>query len=176
MTPDLNTRLAKIRLFLTDVDGVLTDGSFIVDEKSEFKRFNVLDGLGLKLLQLENIKVGWISNRVSLATERRAKELKVDFLRQGKGDKTTVARQILDQIGYKFEEVAYAGDDLIDLGLLQIVGVAFSVPGAVAEAKAEADYITQARGGEGAIREMAEVILKAQNKWDAIVKRYSAEV
>lgn len=175
MTPELQTRLQKIRLFLTDVDGVLTDGGFILDEHGEAKRFHVLDGLGQRLLQMEGIQVGWISNRTSIVTERRAAELKVDFLSQGRGSKTVVAKGFLAQTGLTFDEVAYAVDDLVDLGVLQLAGVAFSVPNGVAEARAEADYVTTAAGGYGAVREMVELILKAQNKWDGVLARFRAE-
>jgi 3-deoxy-D-manno-octulosonate 8-phosphate phosphatase (KDO 8-P phosphatase) len=175
MTPDLQERLKKIRLFLTDVDGVLTDGGITVTEHGESKRFHVLDGLGQRLLQLEGLRVGWISNRASVVTERRATELKVDFLAQGKTGKVSVAKDILTQTGLSFDEVAYAGDDLVDVGLLRLAGVAFTVPDARPEAMAEADYVTTARGGHGAVREMVELILKAQGKWEAIVARYQTE-
>jgi 3-deoxy-D-manno-octulosonate 8-phosphate phosphatase (KDO 8-P phosphatase) len=165
----LNAALKRIRLFLCDVDGVLTDGSVFIGGEAEIKQFNIQDGLGLVKLRREGFKVGWVSSRPSTATARRARELKIDFLRQEKGSKVRVVERLLARTGFRWEEVCYMGDDIVDLGVLERAGVAVAVANGVAEARAAADYITRAGGGHGAVREVAELILKAQNKWRRIV-------
>ena len=165
----LAAALKRIRLFLCDVDGVLTDGSVFIGGKEEIKQFNIQDGLGLVKLRREGLKVGWVSSRPSAATARRARELKIDFLRQEKGSKVCVVERLLARTGFRWEEVCYMGDDIVDLGVLKRAGVAVAVANGVAEARAAADYVTRAGGGQGAVREVAELILKAQNKWRRIV-------
>jgi 3-deoxy-D-manno-octulosonate 8-phosphate phosphatase (KDO 8-P phosphatase) len=172
--PSLQEKLAKVKLFLCDVDGILTDGTVLITETAESKVFHIQDGLGLKILQRTGIKVGWISNRPSAVTTRRGQELKIDFVVQQSGvSKVKLAEQILTETGLTFAEVSYAGDDVVDLGLLQKAGVAFAVPNGIEETKAIADYVTRAAGGQGAIREMITLLLKAQNKWPHIVEEYS---
>jgi 3-deoxy-D-manno-octulosonate 8-phosphate phosphatase (KDO 8-P phosphatase) len=156
-------------LFLCDVDGVLTDGSVFIGGEEEIKQFNIQDGLGLVKLRREGFKVGWVSSRPSTATAQRARELKIDFLRQEKGSKVRVVEGLLARTGFRWEEVCYMGDDIVDLGVLERAGVAVAVANGVAEARAAADYVTRAGGGHGAVREVAELILKAQNKWRRIV-------
>jgi 3-deoxy-D-manno-octulosonate 8-phosphate phosphatase (KDO 8-P phosphatase) len=170
----LTARLARVKLFLCDVDGVLTDTSVFVGPGTELKRFNIQDGLGLVILRHQGLKIGWVSSRPSAATARRAEELKIDFLDQSKGPKVAVVEQLLAQTGFSWEEVCYMGDDIIDLGVMKRAGVAVAVANGVAEAKAAADYITRAGGGYGAVREIAELILKAQNKWERVVAEYAA--
>jgi 3-deoxy-D-manno-octulosonate 8-phosphate phosphatase (KDO 8-P phosphatase) len=172
--PQLHSRLAKIRLFLCDVDGVLTDGSVYIGGKQEVKRFNIQDGLGLVLLRRAGIKVGWISSRPSPATTLRARELKITFLVQQKDrlGKTSAIEAILRREKLGWDEVCYVGDDIVDLGPLKKAGVGVAVANAVREAKAVADFVTQAPGGNGAVREVVEMILKAQGKWDAFVDGY----
>jgi 3-deoxy-D-manno-octulosonate 8-phosphate phosphatase (KDO 8-P phosphatase) len=170
----LNAALKRIRLLLCDVDGVLTDASVFIGAAQEFKRFNIQDGLGLVRLRREGLKVGWISSRPSLATTRRARELKIDFLRQEKGSKMCAVERLLAQTGFRWDEVCYVGDDIVDLGVLKRAGVAVAVANGVAEARAAADYVTRAGGGHGAVREVAELLLKAQNKWAGIVAEYAA--
>jgi 3-deoxy-D-manno-octulosonate 8-phosphate phosphatase (KDO 8-P phosphatase) len=165
----LGAALKRVRLFLCDVDGVLTDGSVFIGGEEEVKQFNIQDGLGLVKLQREGFKVGWISSRPSAATARRARELKIDFLRQEKGIKVCVVERLLARTGFRWEEVCYMGDDIVDLGVLKRAGVAVAVANGVAEARAAADYVTRAGGGHGAVREVVELILKAQNKWRRIV-------
>jgi 3-deoxy-D-manno-octulosonate 8-phosphate phosphatase (KDO 8-P phosphatase) len=170
----LNAAFKRIRLLLCDVDGVLTDASVFIGAAQEFKRFNIQDGLGLVRLRREGLKVGWISSRPSLATTRRARELKIDFLRQEKGSKMCAVERLLAQTGFRWDEVCYVGDDIVDLGVLKRAGVAVAVANGVAEARAAADYVTRAGGGHGAVREVAELLLKAQNKWARIVAEYAA--
>jgi 3-deoxy-D-manno-octulosonate 8-phosphate phosphatase (KDO 8-P phosphatase) len=172
VSPELKARLAKVRLLLCDVDGILTDGTVFITEGGEFKQFNIQDGLGQIQLQRNGIKVGWISNRPSPVTAKRAKELKVDFLFQGKGSKVAAIEEVLAQAGCSWNEVCYAGDDLVDLAPLKKSGVAVSVANGIDEAKAIADYVTEARGGEGAVREIVKLILTAQGKWENIVEGY----
>ncbi len=173
-TATLNAAFKRIRLLLCDVDGVLTDASVFIGGTQEMKRFNIRDGLGLVRLRRAGLKVGWISGRPSPATTRRARELKIDFLRQGKGSKVCAVESLLAQTGFRWDEVCYMGDDIIDLGVLKRAGVAVAVANGVAEARAAADYVTRASGGHGAVREVVELILKAQNKWARIVAEYAA--
>ena len=170
----LAARWQNIKWLLCDVDGVLTDGGVFIGGKAELKRFDIQDGLGLVLLRREGIKVGWISSRPSAATARRAAELKIDFLHQARGGKLLVAEALLARNGLRWAEVCYMGDDLVDLALLKRAGVAVAVANAIAEARALAHYVTRDRGGHGAVREVAELILKAQGKWPRLVAEYSA--
>ncbi len=173
-TKNLKNRFAQVKLFLSDVDGILTDATVLMDSTSEAKRFFLLDGLGIKLLRREGIKVGWISGRPSPATEKRARELEIDFLHQGNGSKVVAAEAMIAQAGCRWDETCYMGDDIVDLGILKRTGLAIAVPHAVPEAKALAHYVTKAEGGQGAVREIVDLILKAQNKWDRLVQSYSA--
>jgi 3-deoxy-D-manno-octulosonate 8-phosphate phosphatase (KDO 8-P phosphatase) len=166
--------LKRVRLLLCDVDGVLTDATVLVGEEREMKRFHIRDGLGLMALRRQGLKVGWISNRPSPATTRRAKELKIDFLKQEKGSKVRIVESLLAKTGFRWDEVCYMGDDIVDLGVLNRVGVAVAVADAVAEARAAADYVTSADGGHGAVREVVELILQAQNKWARILAEHAA--
>lgn len=166
-------KLKAVKLFLCDVDGVLTDGTVYMGAGVETKRFHIRDGLGLKFLQRHGIKVGWVSRRPSSATQQRADDLKIDFLVQHNGGKIEGVEGILRQTGLKWADVAYVGDDVVDIGVLDRVGLAVAVGDGVTEAKAAADYVTKAHGGNGAIREIVEMILKAQNKWKLVVSEYA---
>ncbi|MEI8289731.1 MAG: HAD hydrolase family protein [Verrucomicrobiota bacterium] len=175
-TISLKSRLARVRLFLCDVDGVLTDGSIFIGGEREFKRFNIRDGLGIVLARRAGLKVGWVSARPSLATKLRAEELKVDFLVQ-QGDKiskTGAIENLLLSEKLNWGDVCFVGDDIIDLGPLTRAGLAVAVGDAVPEAKAAAHLVTNAVGGRGAVREAIELILRAQEKWQPFVKSYSA--
>lgn len=172
---ELTARLKKVRLFLCDVDGILTDGTVLMNGADEVKQFHVFDGLGTRLLREHGgIKVGWISARPSPATTRRAQELKVDFLYQDRAPKVAAIENILQQAGCTWEEVCYMGDDIVDLGALRRAGVAVCVPDGLPEALALAHYITRKPGGRGAVREVIELLLKAQGKWDSLLQEYSA--
>jgi 3-deoxy-D-manno-octulosonate 8-phosphate phosphatase (KDO 8-P phosphatase) len=170
----LQARLANIKLFLCDVDGVMTDGSIFIGGKSEVKQFDIQDGLGLVLLRRAGIKTGWVSSRPSPATTLRATELRITFLVQQKDrlGKTAAIEKILEQEKLNWDDVCYIGDDIVDLGPLAKAGVGVAVANAVAEARAAADFTTRAAGGHGAVREVVEMVLKAQGKWDAIVASY----
>ena len=170
----LNARLRRVRLLLCDVDGVMTDGSVFMGEAGEFKQYNVPDGLGLLLLRRAGIKVGWISARPSPATQVRAQDLQIDVLLQPTDGKVPAAEALLQELGMKWAEVCYVGDDVLDLGMLKRAGVAIAPANGVAEARALAHHVTRQRGGHGAVREVAEMILKAQKKWAKIVADHAA--
>ena len=166
----LDARLTAVRLFLCDVDGILTDTSIWMGSPDEMKRFNIQDGLGMRLIQREGIKVGWVSNRPSFATTQRANDLKIDFLVQANdGDKVAAVGRILKETGVAWENLCYMGDDIVDLGVLKRAGLSVTVPHALAEAKEYSHYVTQRQGGEGAVREVIDMILKAQGKWEKLV-------
>ena len=168
----LRSRCRRVRLFLCDVDGILTDASVFMGAGFELKRFNIRDGLGLRLLMEQGVKVGWISRRPSLATTARAEDLKIDFLVQTKGSKVAAAEAILRQTQLNWAQTAYLGDDIVDLGMLRRAGLAVSVPDGVNEAKVAAHYVTKLPGGQGAVREVVEMILKAQGSWPSIVEKH----
>jgi 3-deoxy-D-manno-octulosonate 8-phosphate phosphatase (KDO 8-P phosphatase) len=169
----LAARLARVKILLCDVDGVLTDGAILLGDGKEFKRFSIQDGLGLVLLKRGGVKVGWVSNRPSAATQQRADELKIDFLYQAKGNKVEAVEFILQQSGAHWDEICYMGDDVVDLGVLKRVGVAVAVANAIPEAKALAHLVTRAHGGDGAVREVVVAILKAQRKWSGVIEQFS---
>ena len=170
----LDARLKAIRLFLCDVDGVLTDGSIFIGGEHEFKRFNIRDGLGLVLARRAGLKVGWVSARPSVATRMRAQELKIDFLIQ-QGDrvsKTGAIEKLLAREKMGWPEVCFVGDDVVDLGPLARAGFAVAVGDARPQVKAAADFVTRAIGGRGAVRETIEMILQAQGKWEPVIAVY----
>lgn len=169
----LTARLRRVQLLLCDVDGVMTDGSVFMGVEGELKQYNVPDGLGLLLLRKQGIRVGWISARPSPATRVRAKDLKIDFLMQPTDGKVPAAETLLRKLGLKWERVCYVGDDVLDLGMLKRAGTAIVPSNGVAEARSLAHHVTCARGGHGAVREVSEMILKAQKKWDAIIAEYA---
>jgi 3-deoxy-D-manno-octulosonate 8-phosphate phosphatase (KDO 8-P phosphatase) len=173
ISASLNKKLKATKLFLCDVDGVLTDGAVYMGDGVETKRFNIRDGLGMKFLQLHGIKVGWVSRRPSRATKARAEDLKIDFLVQHDGGKIEGVEGILRQTGRDWREVCYVGDDVVDIGVLNRVGLAVVVGDGTADTKKFADYVTKAHGGNGAIREIVEMILKAQNKWKQVISDYA---
>jgi 3-deoxy-D-manno-octulosonate 8-phosphate phosphatase (KDO 8-P phosphatase) len=171
----IRRRAARIKLFLCDVDGVLTDGSIFIGGEREFKRFNIRDGLGLVLARRAGLKVGWVSARPSLATKLRADELKIDFLVQ-QGDATgkrAAIEQLLAQEKISWNETCFVGDDIIDLGPLTHAGLAVCVGDGVDEAKKVAHYVTKNIGGCGAVRETVELILQSQKKWAQFAEKYS---
>jgi 3-deoxy-D-manno-octulosonate 8-phosphate phosphatase (KDO 8-P phosphatase) len=174
ISPQLRARLRRIKLFLCDVDGVLTDGSIFIGGEREFKRFNIRDGLGMVLARRAGLKIGWVSARPSLATKMRAKELKIDFLVQ-QGDKlskTGAVEKLLAREKINWDEVCFVGDDVVDLGPLARAGFGVAVADARPEAKAAADFVTRAAGGRGAVREAVEMILHAQGKWEPVIAVY----
>jgi 3-deoxy-D-manno-octulosonate 8-phosphate phosphatase (KDO 8-P phosphatase) len=172
--PRLRSCLKRIKLFLCDVDGVMTDGAVFIGGAREIKRFDIRDGFGLVLLRRAGLKVGWVSSRPSPVTRRRARELKIDFLVQQEISRSKVAavEKLLRRTRRHWDEVCYVGDDVMDLGVLRRAGLAVAVGNGIREVKTAAHYVTRAPGGHGAIREVAEMILQAQGKWDSIVAHY----
>ncbi|HUO58702.1 MAG TPA: HAD hydrolase family protein [bacterium] len=164
--------LRNIKLFLTDVDGVLTDGKVYLGIKEEFVGFDIQDGIGHRLAAYGGLTVGWLSGRVSKPVVLRAQKLKVPFVYQGSLDKLTVAESLCDKLDLKLSEVAYMGDDLIDLPLLTSVGWSATVPYGRPEVKKAVHYVTQATAGGGAFREVVEKILKARGDWEKAVKLF----
>jgi 3-deoxy-D-manno-octulosonate 8-phosphate phosphatase (KDO 8-P phosphatase) len=169
-SPDLQARATAVRLLLCDVDGILTDASIYVGEPGEYKRFNVRDGLGIAVWRRLGFKTGWVSARPSAATTVRAKELGVDFLIQQKGAKAAAIEAVLATEQLTWAEVCYMGDDIVDLGPLARAGFAVTVPSAHAEAVKRAHYITRLAGGNGAVREVVELILTAQGRWARVIE------
>jgi 3-deoxy-D-manno-octulosonate 8-phosphate phosphatase (KDO 8-P phosphatase) len=155
------------------VDGVLTNATVTVSgDGPEMKTFNIQDGLGLVSLRESGIPVGWISNRPSAATTARASELKIDYLAQSKSSKVSAIEEILRRAKLDWTQVCYMGDDIVDLGAMRRAGVAVAPANAVPEALAAAHHTTKAAGGCGAVREVCELILKAQGKWAVILARH----
>ncbi len=163
----------KVKMLLLDVDGVMTDGGIIMDDDGkEMKVFNVRDGHGIKLLQGAGIKVGIITGRSSGAVKRRAEELQITDLYQNCHDKLAAYEEIKSIHGFKDADFCYIGDDIVDIPLLKRVGLSVATADAVEEVKAVADYITNLDGGKGAVREVAELILKAKGLWEGILDGY----
>lgn len=151
----------SIRLFVTDCDGVLTDGGmYYTDGGDEMKKFNTLDGIGIALLRKQGIRTAIITGENTRIVEARATKLKIDYLYQGIQDKLTVLNQIVEKEGISLEEVAYIGDDINDVECLQAAGIGISVPNGVEEAKNAADFIVNTSGGKGAVREAVEYLLR----------------
>ena len=165
--------LGRIKLLLLDVDGVLTDGRIIYDDRSsEAKAFDVKDGHGLKLLQRAGFRVGIITGRQSEVVARRAEELGISLVYQNAKDKRVPFGQILDDLGLSPEEVAYVGDDLIDLPILRQVGFAVAVADASPHIKPHVDLVTEKPGGRGAVREVCDHLLIETGRWDDVTSRY----
>ncbi|HYH00624.1 MAG TPA: HAD hydrolase family protein [Terriglobales bacterium] len=191
-------RAKKIRLLLFDVDGVLTDGKIwllpgssqhpdkgkhadaggyaIVGEGIvEGKGFNAHDGTGISLARLGGIKTGLITKRISETVALRARDLRVDHVYQGISDKKSIFEEILSKEGLRAEEAAYVGDDIIDLPVMRRCGLAIAVPNAREEVKDEAHIVTDHAGGDGALRDAVEYILRAQGKLEQVVEQYLGE-
>jgi 3-deoxy-D-manno-octulosonate 8-phosphate phosphatase (KDO 8-P phosphatase) len=170
---EVQSRAARIKLFLMDCDGVLTDGRIWVLEGGEDqKAFNTRDGLGLELLHRAGLKSGVISGRVSSALSRRAEKLGMSYVRQGCENKEQAFAEIVADAGVINEEVAFAGDDLNDVPLMLKSGLALAVADAAIETRNHAHYVTETSGGHGAVREIVELILKSQDRWDGLIKGY----
>ena len=166
-------RAKRIRLLLLDVDGVMTDGRLGVDGAGrEFKFFYARDGIGIRLLQRAGLKVGILSGRRAKVVELRARELGIDLLMQKIQDKARALEEILKKEKLHREQICYVGDDLVDLPVLTRVGLAVAVADAAPEVKAAAHLVTRRPGGMGAVREVCEILLKAQGKWKAGVRKY----
>ena len=168
---------ARVKLLLMDVDGVLTDGKLYNvpgpdGRMVETKGFDSRDGIGLQWLSWKGIKTGVISGRLSPATEERARQCKMTYIYQGHIEKIPILEEILADAKVDASEVGYIGDDLTDVVIMHRVGLAVAPANARPEVKAAAHYVTEAVGGEGAVREVVELLLKAQNRWPEILKHY----
>ena len=170
---DILSAAKNIKLLLLDVDGVLTDGKlYYGNSGEELKAFNIQDGLGIKLLQQAGIQVGIITGRVSALLQRRADELGISPVIQGREDKLTALRELLQGMNLGLNEIAFMGDDLPDLSVINTVGLGITVANASSTLTTEAAWQTRRSGGDGAVREAAEMILRAQNKFDALVEQF----
>jgi 3-deoxy-D-manno-octulosonate 8-phosphate phosphatase (KDO 8-P phosphatase) len=169
----LPERCARIEMLVLDVDGVLTDGRIVyTDAGQELKAFHVRDGSGLKLWTGLGKKAGIITGRRSAIVQRRADELGITAVIQGADDKKAALVRMLAELGVAPEQACAVGDDIVDLAMMRACGLAVTVADACAEAKEDADYVTQAPAGKGAVREVIEWILRAQGSWQDVVARY----
>lgn len=160
----------SIRMILSDVDGVLTDGSIVIDNAGvETKSFFVRDGLGIKLWQRAGFRFGLVTARNSQIVKLRAAELGIELVRQGSQEKLPVARELFQQTGLTPQEVCYIGDDLPDLPVMWEVGLSVAVADAASEVRAAATWVTNAPGGRGAVRELVERLLRGKGMWDQFV-------
>lgn len=160
---ELELRFAGIKLLAADVDGVLTDsGMYYSEHGDELKKFNTRDGKGIELLRENGVRVVFVTSESTQLVKRRARKLGIDALYQGVRDKAAVIEQLIVKYGISRGEIAYIGDDVNDLAALRTVGVAITVADGLLENRRMADYVTQARGGEGAVREVATLILTAK--------------
>jgi YrbI family 3-deoxy-D-manno-octulosonate 8-phosphate phosphatase len=175
MRMKLEQRCEKIELILSDVDGVLTGGQIVFDNEGiETKQFHIRDGLGIKIWQRAGYRFGLITGRSSHIVKIRAAELGVELVRQTAEDKLPFALEIFRGLGLEPEQACYIGDDLPDLPVMRSVGLAVAVADACTEMREAAHYVTQLRGGEGAVRETIELILKAQRRWDDLIQKYTS--
>jgi len=169
----IKEKAKKIKLLIMDVDGVLTDGRIIyANSGDELKFFDVTDGMGLALFSRAGLKSAILTAKKSKIISKRAKDIHIDRVYQSAFKKSEAFRKILDDFKVSPEEVCFIGDDVIDIPVLKRVGLAVSVPNAVPEVKDEAHYITKKKGGHGAVREVIDMILKVQDKWNGVMKRY----
>jgi 3-deoxy-D-manno-octulosonate 8-phosphate phosphatase (KDO 8-P phosphatase) len=170
----LDEKAARVRLLLFDVDGVLTDGLVLMHaDGSESKGFHIRDGAAIVWAQRAGLAVGLLSARSSGATTQRAAQLAVRIVSQGVANKLTAYEQILRTAGLEDDAVAYMGDDLLDLPVLARAGLSAAPADAVEQVRARVDWISRAPGGRGAVRELVELVLRAQQRWDEILQQYA---
>jgi 3-deoxy-D-manno-octulosonate 8-phosphate phosphatase (KDO 8-P phosphatase) len=169
----MKTNLADIEMLVMDVDGVLTNGTIIINgDGTESKSFNTLDGHGIRMWQRTGLKVALISGRASEPTKLRAEQLQIEYVFQDCHNKLPVFKDLLEQVGLTPDKVAYIGDDLTDLPVIRYTGFGIAVANAMPEVKQYADYVTTCSGGSGAVREVIEYILKKSNRWQQLMTRY----
>lgn len=169
----LKEKIAGIRLMIFDVDGVLTDGKIVYDDRGvESKMFDVRDGHGIKLLMRGGVECAIITARQSRVVEHRAANLGIELVFQGAKDKLKAFDEILDRLKLAPDQAAYMGDDIIDLPVMKRTGFSATVPDAVEDVRERADYVTTRPGGDGAAREVCELVLKAQEKWEDLLAPY----
>lgn len=168
-------KAGKIKLLLLDVDGVLTDGRIIYDSRArDSKFFDVHDGLGVYLLSKVGIKTVLITAKGSATIKPRARDMRVAEVFSDVSPKSAILGKLLKKYNVTEEEVCFVGDDLVDLGLMKLVGFGIAVANACAEIKNASSYVTVKKGGRGAVREIAELILKSQGKWEDIIESYGS--
>jgi len=173
MVEGLKKNIVPLKLLILDVDGVMTDGRIVIDSGGvESKSFHVRDGHGIKLLIRAGIDVAIISGRNSGSVEYCARELGIKSVFQGAKDKMRVYEALIEDMGLKDEEVAFVGDDVVDLPVLRRVGFSASVADASVLVTSAVDYVTANRGGRGAVRELAELILQGTGNWEKVMSRY----
>jgi 3-deoxy-D-manno-octulosonate 8-phosphate phosphatase (KDO 8-P phosphatase) len=177
MAQTIDQLAANIKLLLMDVDGVMTDGKlYNVPDPSgrmvETKGFDTQDGIALQWLNWKGIQTGVISGRVSPATEERCRQCKFTYIYQGHIEKIPILEEILAQSGFTRDQVAYMGDDLTDVVIMRRVALGIATANARAEVKRCAHMVTEAQGGQGAVREVCELLLKAQGHWDGLMRKY----
>ena len=166
-------RCEPIRLILSDVDGVLTDGGIILDNQGiETKKFHIRDGFGIKFWLRAGNHFGLVTGRSSHIVQLRANELGIELVRQGIQDKLPVVNEILAALQLEPHQACFIGDDLPDLPPVRTLGLGVAVADAAQELRQAADYVTTARGGCGAVRETIEFILKQQRRWSDLVQKY----
>lgn len=170
----IKDKARRVAVIVTDVDGVLTDGSLVIDEKESepFGKFNILDGLGIRMAHDNQIKIIVISGRKSLCTEARCKKLGIDEIHIGVQDKAAKLVEIAKRLELDMSELAYVGDDLIDLKAMSLTGFKVAPKNAVKFVKQHVDYVTKLKGGQGALREVVELVLKSQKRYKKYVKQY----
>ena len=174
ISKEVRARAARVKLLILDVDGVLTDGRIIMDhEGREIKAFHVRDGHGLRLLREAGIEVAILTGRSSPVVQKRADDLGILWVRQGVHDKVGAYQEIAREAGITDEEACFVGDDLIDIPLLKRVGIPIVVGDGAPEAKRFARYVTRSCGGKGAVREVCNLLLQAQGKWETVLRRYA---
>ncbi len=167
--------IKAIRLLVLDVDGVLTDGRITYDsEGRELKSFHIKDGLGLKLVRSAGLKTAIITGRTSPMVERRARELGIDWIVQGREDKAEALQALAEEQGFALAEIAYMGDDLPDLAAVQIAGLGLTVADGHERVRQAADFVTRLPGGRGAVREACEWLLQQQGKLNAVLASYDS--
>ena len=173
LSDEIRDRLIRIKLLIVDCDGVLTDGRILLlSDTEETKFFDVKDGHGIRLAARAGLKTAIISGRASFAVRARVRDLGIAYLREASWVKTGPYDEILQAETINDDSVCYVGDDVTDIPLLRRAGLAIAVADAVDEAKQHAHYVTMRPGGRGAVREVIEMILKAQGKWDQVMSRY----
>lgn len=171
----LAERCAAIRLLLTDVDGVLTDGGVILDNQGvESKCFNIRDGLAMRLWQHAGGHIGIVTSRSSQTVKFRAAELDLEIVRQGVKNKLPEVQAIVAELNLQPHQLAYIGDDLPDIPSIRHAGLGVAVADAPEEVREAADYVTSVPGGRGAVRELVELLLKNTGKWDEVIQKYVA--
>ena len=176
ITPEVRERAAKVKILLMDVDGVLCDKMYFLPDASgsviEFKGFDAQDGIALQWCNWKGIRTGVISGRDSPSVTERARQCKMDYVYQGHIEKIPILEEIMTDAKATAEQIAFIGDDLTDIVVMHRVGFGIAVANARAEVKSEAHYVTEARGGQGAVREVIELILEARGQWREILDKY----